>query len=94
MDAATFFDKIDSTRLFTVNFNNAGSGNHAGVTEVRIGTVMAKYAFESEVTVNAPATTMEAYSSVRSRRIRTLPSRRRSKTPKAIRSSATWKKTW
>ena len=64
VDAATFFDKIDSTRLFTVNFNNAGSGNHAGVTEVRIGTVMAKYAFESEVTVNAPATTMEAYSSV------------------------------
>lgn len=64
VDAATFFDKIDSTRLFTVNFNNAGSGNHAGVTEVRIGTVMAKYAFESEVTVNAPATTMGAYSSV------------------------------
>lgn len=64
VDAATFFDKIDSTRLFTVNFNNAGSGNHAGLTEVRIGTVMAKYAFESEVTVNAPATTMGAYSSV------------------------------
>lgn len=64
VDASTFFDKIDSTRLFTVNFNNAGSGNHAGATEVRIGTVMAKYAFESEVTVNAPATTMGAYSSV------------------------------
>lgn len=64
VDAATFFDKIDSARLFTVNFNNATSGNHAGLTEVRIGTVMAKYAFESEVTVNAPATTMGAYSSV------------------------------
>lgn len=64
VDAATFFDKIDSKALFPVNFNNAGSGNHAGVTEVRIGTVMAKYAFESEVTVNAPATTMGAYSSV------------------------------
>lgn len=64
VDAATFFDKIDSTRLFTVNFNNAGSGNHAGVTEVRIGTVMAKYAFESEVTVNAPATTTNVDSSV------------------------------
>lgn len=64
VDAATFFDKIDSTRLFTVNFNNAGSGNHAGVTEVRIGTVMAKYAFESEVAVNAPATTTNVDSSV------------------------------
>ena len=64
VDAATFFDKIDSKALFPVNFNNAGSVNHAGVTEVRIGTVMAKYAFEPEVAVNAPATTMGAYSSV------------------------------
>ena len=54
VDAATFFDKIDSARLFTVNFNNATSGNHAGLTEVRIGTVMAKYAFGPEVTVDAP----------------------------------------
>ena len=54
VDADTFFDKIDSARLFTVNFNNATSGNHAGLTEVRIGTVMAKYAFGPEVTVDAP----------------------------------------
>lgn len=64
VDAATFFDKIDSARLFTVNFNNATSGNHAGLTEVRIGTVMAKYAFEPEVAVNAPATTTNVDSSV------------------------------
>ena len=64
VDAATFFDKIDSKALFPVNFNNAGSVNHAGVTEVRIGTVMAKYAFEPEVAVNAPATTTNVDSSV------------------------------
>ncbi len=62
--AATFFELIDSKALFPVDFNNAGSVNHVGVTEVRIGTVMAKYAFETEVVVNAPATTTDQNSSV------------------------------
>lgn len=55
VDADTFFDLVDSKRLFTVNFNNPASGNHAGVQEVRIGSVTAKYAFAPAVTVDATA---------------------------------------
>ena len=55
VDAGTFFDLIGSKRLFTVNFNNPASGNHAGVTEVRVGSVTAKYAFAPAVTVDATA---------------------------------------
>lgn len=54
VDADTFFDKIDSQRLFTVNFNNASSSNHAGVDEIWLGSVMAKYSFAPSVTVDAP----------------------------------------
>lgn len=54
VDADTFFDKIGSKRLFTVNFNNASSSNHAGVDEIWLGSVMAKYSFAPSVTVDAP----------------------------------------
>ena len=64
IDADTFFDLIDSKRLFTVNFNNPASGNHAGVQEVRIGSVTAKYAFAPAVTVDAPAAETDKESEV------------------------------
>ena len=64
VDADTFFDLIDSKRLFTVNFNNSASGNHAGVQEVRIGSVTAKYAFAPAVTVDAPAAETDKESEV------------------------------
>lgn len=64
VDADTFFDLIDSKRLFTVNFNNPASGNHAGVQEVRIGSVTAKYAFAPAVTVDAPAAETDKESEV------------------------------
>ena len=64
VDAGTFFDLIGSKRLFTVNFNNPASGNHAGVTEVRIGSVTAKYAFAPAVTVDAPAAETDEKSEV------------------------------
>ena len=64
VDANTFFDLIDSKRLFTVNFNNPASGNHAGVQEVRIGSVTAKYAFAPAVTVDAPAAETDKESEV------------------------------
>ncbi len=64
VDADTFFDLIDSKRLFTVNFNNPASGNHAGVQEVRIGSVTAKYAFAPAVTVDAPAADTDEESEV------------------------------
>ena len=64
VDADTFFDLIDSKRLFTVNFNNPASGNHAGVQEVRIGSVTAKYAFAPAVTVDAPAADTDEESAV------------------------------
>lgn len=64
VDADTFFDLIDSKRLFTVNFNNPASGNHAGVQEVRIGSVTAKYAFAPAVTVDAPAADTDKESEV------------------------------
>ncbi len=64
VDADTFFDLIDSKRLFTVNFNNPASGNHAGVQEVRIGSVTAKYAFAPAVTVDAPAVETDKESEV------------------------------
>ncbi len=64
VDADTFFDLIDSKRLFTVNFNNPASGNHAGVQEVRIGSVTAKYAFAPAVTVDAQAAETDKESEV------------------------------
>ena len=64
VDANTFFDLIDSKRLFTVNFNNPASGNHAGVQEVRIGSITAKYAFAPAVTVDAPAADTDEESAV------------------------------
>ncbi len=64
VDAGTFFDLIGSKRLFTVNFNNPASGNHAGVTEVRIGSVTAKYAFAPAVTVDATAAETDEKSEV------------------------------
>ena len=64
VDANTFFDLVDSKRLFTVNFNNPASGNHAGVQEVRIGSVTAKYAFAPAVTVDAPAADTDEESEV------------------------------
>lgn len=64
VDADTFFDLIDSKRLFTVNFNNPASGNHAGVQEVRIGSITAKYAFAPAVTVDAPAADTDEESAV------------------------------
>ena len=64
VDADTFFDLVDSKRLFTVNFNNPASGNHAGVQEVRIGSVTAKYAFAPAVTVDAPAADTDEESEV------------------------------
>lgn len=64
VDADTFFDLVDSKRLFTVNFNNPASGNHAGVQEVRIGSVTAKYAFAPAMTVDAPAADTDEESAV------------------------------
>lgn len=64
VDADTFFDKIGSQRLFTVNFNNTSSSNHAGVEEIRIGSVTAKYTFAPTVVVDAPEAAPDGVSTV------------------------------
>ena len=43
VDAETFFDLIVSKMLFPVNFNSPNSSNHANVTEVRLGAIVALY---------------------------------------------------
>lgn len=65
ISADTFFEKIDTTRLLSVNFNNAASGNHAGVTEIRLGTVMAKYSFDPKVEIQAESVNVGEESEVK-----------------------------
>ncbi|HJA95364.1 MAG TPA: hypothetical protein H9663_02925 [Firmicutes bacterium] len=64
IDAETFFNNIGSKALFPINVMAPNSGNHANVTEVRLGAVMARYDFAPEVTVSAPEVTPGQTSSV------------------------------